>query len=290
MDHGQWMGRDWVQGVTHDINDADVVVARTPFGILDHVARADCDGQEGWGLFEHGSIGPAPSFWVQRLLCGRAMTLSIQEISDPPRDPRPQRRYSYALDRRDYDALDELFTPDAVLDYTATGAIRGSLREMRRSWPRPSRCSTRTQHLTTQTSIEFSDDHDTAHAKSACHNPMVVGGDNKPKMMIVGFGTSTRSCARPTVGASRTGRRNSCTRPLSTRCVNDQAARGKVRSCRASARAWVATSRSSSRSTGRRSWPAPARGQRRCRRRRGVKAAGGDAIGVQLRHHRQRVV
>jgi hypothetical protein len=54
--HGQWMGRDWVQGVTHDLNDPDVA-ARTPFGVIDHVARAECDGQEGWGLFEHGTIG-----------------------------------------------------------------------------------------------------------------------------------------------------------------------------------------------------------------------------------------
>ena len=50
------MGRDWVQGVIHELDDP-AVVARTPFGILDHVARAECDGQEGWGLFEHGTMG-----------------------------------------------------------------------------------------------------------------------------------------------------------------------------------------------------------------------------------------
>ncbi|MEY2460155.1 MAG: hypothetical protein QOG30_1985 [Acidimicrobiaceae bacterium] len=55
--HGQWMGRDWVQGVTHDLDDP-AVAARTPFGVIDHVARAECDGHEGWGLFEHGTIGP----------------------------------------------------------------------------------------------------------------------------------------------------------------------------------------------------------------------------------------
>jgi hypothetical protein len=47
--------------VAVDMNDPEVV-ARTPFGVIDHVARADCDGQEGWGLFEHGTIGRhAPS-------------------------------------------------------------------------------------------------------------------------------------------------------------------------------------------------------------------------------------
>ncbi|HEV3227285.1 MAG TPA: hypothetical protein VGZ52_10635 [Acidimicrobiales bacterium] len=59
--HGEWRGRGFVEGATYDMNDPDIV-ARTPFGVIDHVARADCDGQEGWGLFEHGSIGRhAPS-------------------------------------------------------------------------------------------------------------------------------------------------------------------------------------------------------------------------------------
>ena len=44
-----------------------------------------------------------------------------------------------------------------------------------------------TQHLTTQTTIDFSDDGHTALAKSACHNPMVFGGDMPPKMMVVGL-------------------------------------------------------------------------------------------------------
>ena len=32
-------------------------MARTPFGVIDHVARATCDGAEGWGMFEHGTFG-----------------------------------------------------------------------------------------------------------------------------------------------------------------------------------------------------------------------------------------
>ena len=54
--HGQWMGRGWISGVTHDMNDP-AVTGRAPFGVIDHVARATCDGQEGWGLFEHGTFG-----------------------------------------------------------------------------------------------------------------------------------------------------------------------------------------------------------------------------------------
>jgi hypothetical protein len=55
--HGQWRGRGWVEGVTHDWSDP-ALAPGIPFGLTDHVARAVCDGAEGWGLFEHASIGP----------------------------------------------------------------------------------------------------------------------------------------------------------------------------------------------------------------------------------------
>ena len=59
--HGQWMGRNHVSGVVHDMNDPEIQ-ARIPFGVVDHVARATLDGAEGWGMFEHGTFGAhAPS-------------------------------------------------------------------------------------------------------------------------------------------------------------------------------------------------------------------------------------
>jgi hypothetical protein len=54
--HGQWRGPDFAEGRVYDLRDP-VVAARIPFGVIDHVARASCDGAEGWGLFEHASIG-----------------------------------------------------------------------------------------------------------------------------------------------------------------------------------------------------------------------------------------
>lgn len=54
--HGRWMGRGWVDGAVYDYRDP-AVAARVPYGVLDHVARATCDGAPGWGLFEHASIG-----------------------------------------------------------------------------------------------------------------------------------------------------------------------------------------------------------------------------------------
>ena len=113
--------------------------------------------------------------------------MSLQEISDRLEIQDLIARYSYALDSRDYDALDELFTPDAVLDYTATGAIKSNLADMKEFVAKAFDLFAGTQHLTTQTMITFSDDGDVAQAKSACHNPMVFGGDLAPRMMVVGL-------------------------------------------------------------------------------------------------------
>jgi hypothetical protein len=54
--HGQWRGRDWVEGAVYDLTDP-MVTGRGAFSVVDHVGRATLDGQEGWGLFEHGCFG-----------------------------------------------------------------------------------------------------------------------------------------------------------------------------------------------------------------------------------------
>ncbi|MBB5911498.1 hypothetical protein BJY24_000365 [Nocardia transvalensis] len=54
--HGQWKGPGWSSSSTYDLTDP-AVAGRIPWGVIDHVARAECDGAEGWGLFEHASLG-----------------------------------------------------------------------------------------------------------------------------------------------------------------------------------------------------------------------------------------
>jgi len=54
--HGSWKGRDWIEGVSYDMADP-AIVPMIPFGVIDHVGRATCNGEEGWGLFEHGTFG-----------------------------------------------------------------------------------------------------------------------------------------------------------------------------------------------------------------------------------------
>lgn len=54
--HGRWMGREWSESVSDDMTSPDVV-AMLPFNTVDHVARATCNGDVGWGLFGHANLG-----------------------------------------------------------------------------------------------------------------------------------------------------------------------------------------------------------------------------------------
>jgi hypothetical protein len=54
--HGEWHGPGWIHGQTYDLTDPEVA-ARIPLGVIDHACRATCDSVEGWGVFEHGSVG-----------------------------------------------------------------------------------------------------------------------------------------------------------------------------------------------------------------------------------------
>jgi hypothetical protein len=54
--HGRWMGRNWSSTGVYDLTDP-AVAGRIPWGVTDHLVRASMDGEQGWGMFEHASIG-----------------------------------------------------------------------------------------------------------------------------------------------------------------------------------------------------------------------------------------
>lgn len=59
--HGRWLGRGVVQRADFDYTSPEAP-AKVAFGTIDHVGRATLGSVEGWGLFEHMSIGAhAPS-------------------------------------------------------------------------------------------------------------------------------------------------------------------------------------------------------------------------------------
>ena len=57
------------------------------------------------------------------------MPMSLQELSDRQEIQDLMVAYCYAIDRKNWDELDEVFTPDAVIDYTEMVGFRGNLAE-----------------------------------------------------------------------------------------------------------------------------------------------------------------
>ncbi|MFF5205956.1 nuclear transport factor 2 family protein [Streptosporangium sp. NPDC000396] len=81
-----------------------------------------------------------------------------QEIADRLEIGDLLAKYAYAIDAGDWGRLDLVFTPDAVIDYTAAGGIRGTRDEVRRwlaevlpNWPGR-------QHLIGATTVRFEGD------------------------------------------------------------------------------------------------------------------------------------
>ncbi|MGV9681031.1 nuclear transport factor 2 family protein [Nocardia sp. NPDC003482] len=112
--------------------------------------------------------------------------LSLQEISDRLEIEDLLVRYSHAVDSGQWDLLDDIFTPDAHIDYTATGGPAGDLTETKRFLATVLPNFLAYQHLMGNSSISV--DGDTATARSMCHNPMLVpGGDGRPTLMLNGL-------------------------------------------------------------------------------------------------------
>ena len=99
------------------------------------------------------------------------MTLSLQEISDRLEIQDLLVAYSHAIDSHDWDALDDVFTPDAIIDYTEMGAPRGTLIETKKFLADVLPGFSSYQHLVASTKLTF--DGDVAHGRTICHNPMV---------------------------------------------------------------------------------------------------------------------
>src|SRR5580698_7633472 len=98
--------------------------------------------------------------------------MSLSEISDRLEIQQLMAIYSNAIDRRDFDRLDTVFTPDAYIDYRAMGGIDGRYQEVK-AWLGPAlKYFPRYYHLVANTEIVLAGD--AATSRTACFNPMEV--------------------------------------------------------------------------------------------------------------------
>lgn len=112
--------------------------------------------------------------------------VDLQLIADRLEIEQLLTRYANALDRRDFDAWDAVFTPDAYIDYRATGGVDGSFAEVK-AWVREAmQRFPNYQHLLGNFAIEVAGD--TATSRTACFNPLEMalpGG--RTQVMFVGL-------------------------------------------------------------------------------------------------------
>jgi hypothetical protein len=80
--------------------------------------------------------------------------------------------YTVAIDSHDWDRLDTVFTPDAHLDYTASGGLAGSFAEMRAWLAGTLPMFTGMQHFVTQKDVRLAGDEATVRAYFL--NPLVI--------------------------------------------------------------------------------------------------------------------
>ena len=114
-----------------------------------------------------------------------AQVPELQEMLDHFAVEKVLKRYARALDEKNYGALDDCFTPDAQIDYTAAGGIKGAYPEVKAWLAEVLVGMPEMQHFTTNVEIQFNGD--TAAGKSYTLN---VNGlrdaDGALRHMIVG--------------------------------------------------------------------------------------------------------
>ena len=114
------------------------------------------------------------------------MTMSIEEISDRLEIQDLLTAYSHAIDTRDWDALDDVFTPDARVDYSAMGGSDGDLATTKQFLADAMVMFAGFQHMVATSKVTI--DGDTAEGRTICHNPMVIDkGDGETHVFFCGL-------------------------------------------------------------------------------------------------------
>lgn len=112
--------------------------------------------------------------------------MDLQELSDRAELLHLVTVYAYAIDEREFHKLDQVFTPDAHIDYTAMGGIQGDYPTVKAWLPQALQHFPGYQHFIGNTLFEI--DGDEATGKVACFNPMVVpSADGGAETMFLGL-------------------------------------------------------------------------------------------------------
>ncbi|MDB5687198.1 MAG: hypothetical protein JWR77_1787 [Rhizorhabdus sp.] len=98
--------------------------------------------------------------------------MNSQEIADRLEIQNVMIDYCYAIDTKNWDALDQVFTPDAIIDYTEMAPFRGTPAEAKTFLAEGMAGIRASQHIISTSQIRIEGDR--AFGRTVCTNPMVM--------------------------------------------------------------------------------------------------------------------
>jgi|KBSSwiStaDraftv2_1062776.scaffolds.fasta_scaffold111904_2 ketosteroid isomerase-like protein len=98
--------------------------------------------------------------------------MELSEVADRAEIEALMVDYCHAVDDRDWDALDRVFTPDAIIDYSEMTPFRGTLAEAKAYLAAAMAGTAACQHIISTSQIRI--DGDRAWGRTVCVNPNIV--------------------------------------------------------------------------------------------------------------------
>ena len=111
--------------------------------------------------------------------------LSHQNMSDRLEIQDLLTAYCDAIDSRNWNALDDIFTPDAIIDYTEAGGAKGTLEEIKLYLDKALKPFSGMQHMLGLPMIKITGDE--ASARTILFNPMIIEKEGNPNVFFVGL-------------------------------------------------------------------------------------------------------
>ncbi len=108
------------------------------------------------------------------------MTMPLQEISDRFELMDLLTEYATAIDKKDLDALDRIFSEDARIDFSKAGGPHADLKTIKKFLQENLGILPR-QHLIANFQIKIHGDH--AKVRCLCHNPLELPPEGKEIML-----------------------------------------------------------------------------------------------------------
>lgn len=113
------------------------------------------------------------------------MSMSLREISDRLELQDLMVSYCSMVDRKEWERMSSVFTPDAYIDYTASCGVSGNCTEIREFLENAMALFSVTQHMVSNFEVALDDDK--ASARVMLHNPMIMGEGDHAKTQFGGL-------------------------------------------------------------------------------------------------------